>query len=256
MSLPLKKTVYWLFGPSAGRVLVSTVNWLFTGRYIAEGGQIATNVAKTAVEDITEQVRLQAQSVAQAKSALAEIQRLYSGMVKQHDDYGSQAKLAVSQGKDAQAAVVLNAQIQLEDAMEQARQDVDGAEEAVSQAESAYRQAQEDLESYKLQQQSIEIQNQINEARKQIAEVAAGSNKTLESAKEQFKQAKDAVRRRGDTQKAYLGLQESETGKAFKDLGKASADAAVQERIAKLKGGQTPFQLPVSLPDKQKQDNS
>jgi phage shock protein A len=246
MSLISKKTIYWFFGPRIGRVIVATVNWGFAARVIDDGGEIATNVAKTAIEDITEHVRLQAQSVAQAKAALAEIQRLYAGMAHQHAEYGKQAELAVQQGKDAQAAVVIQAQIQLEEAMNQARQDVDGAEEAVNQSEAAYRQAQEDLESYKLQQQSLELQHQINEARKRIAEVAAGSNKTLESAKEQFKEAQAAVRRRGDTQQAYLGLQESETGKALKSLGKASADAAVQERIAQMKGGQAPLQLPVS----------
>ncbi|HIK27689.1 MAG TPA: PspA/IM30 family protein, partial [Oscillatoriaceae cyanobacterium M7585_C2015_266] len=217
----MKKFIYWLFGETAGRVIVGIWNWLW-GLPVESGGKISVKVAEESLRTMQESIQKLAQAVAVQVSAYERAKQKYEAKVKEMQNFEQQARAAQRSGNEEAARLAMSKVIQIEQLLPQLEAQVLQAEQFVNTYKEKLNRERMKLESYKQEMQNMKDIAEINEALSQITTI--DSDLSIDSARSQFEQAKNAVLARNLKVKALAELSENPAEKLEADLDKMLLD--------------------------------
>ncbi|MCS6791524.1 MAG: PspA/IM30 family protein [Oscillatoriaceae bacterium SKW80] len=227
----MKKFIYWLFGETAGRVIVGIWNWLW-GLPVESGGKISVKVAEESLRTMQESIQKLAQAVAVQVSAYERAKQKYEAKVKEMQNFEQQARAAQRSGNEEAARLAMSKVIQIEQLLPQLEAQVLQAEQFVNTYKEKLNRERMKLESYKQEMQNMKDIAEINEALSQITTI--DSDLSIDSARSQFEQAKNAVLARNLKVKALAELSENPAEKLEADLDKMLLDEEVSRRLLML----------------------
>jgi phage shock protein A len=228
----MRKFIYWLMGEKAGRVIVSSWNWLW-GVPIESGGKVAVAVAEDSLQSMQEAVQKLAQAVAAQEGAYNTAKGKYEAKVKEFKTLEQQAILAQKNGNEEAARMAMTKAIQTEQILPTLEEMVKQAEVAVNASKDKLNRERIKLEAYKAEMQNLKDMSEVNEALATIVKVNNEFN--IGSAKSDFEKAKSAVERRNLQAKALADLSENPAEKMQAEIDKMTLDDEVARRLQMLK---------------------
>ncbi len=227
----IRKSIYWLFGPKAGRVVVGAWNWLW-GLPLEEGGAVSVSVAEESLRTMQESVNLLTQAVATQVAAYQRAQQKYQAKVKEYQTYEQQVKTAMNSSTESAARLAMGRMLQVEQILPQLEEQVKQAELFVTGAKEKLTREKNKLEQYKNDLQNMKDLSEINDALAEMAKV--NSQYSIDSARAQFEQSKDAVQKRNLKVAAFNELSENPTEKLDQELGQMTLDDEISRRLKML----------------------
>lgn len=252
MSKSGKGLIYWLMGERAGRVVVSSWNWLW-GRPVEEGGDMSVRVAEQALRDIQQSVQRLTEAVATQVSSYRRAQQLYQQKVREYETFERQAITAKQQGRLDLARQSLSKALAIEEILPELSERVKKAEEYASAARARLDKEQLQLEEYKSRLQNMKDLNEINSALATMAQISNQYN--IDSARSQFEEASDAVQRKKFQVEALNELATNPADQMAEEAKQLALDAELDRRLGTLGNpANPPLQLPKRQPEAERQD--
>jgi len=227
----MKKFVYWLMGERAGRVIVSSWNWLW-GRPIEADSHGAVNVAEESLRAMQLSVQQLSQAVSTQAISYERAKKKYEIKVKELQDAESQAALAQRLGNTDAARLAMARALQIERFLPQLEQRVRQVEALVNQSKEKLDRERLRLESYKFEFQHMKDMAEINAALRLVAETNDSLN--IQSSQSQFEAAKSVVENRSFYEEAYAELSEDPHDQLQADIEKMALNDQVEKRLEKL----------------------
>jgi phage shock protein A len=235
----VKQFIYWLVGDKAGRVLVSSWNWLW-GLPVESGGKVAVEVAEESLRSMQASVQQLAQAVSTQVAAYERAKQKYKAKVRELEVSEQQALSAQTHGNQDAARLAMTKVIQIEQLLPQLEEQVMQAEQFVTAAKDKLKRERTKLEAYKSDMQNLKDMSEINEALTAMAKVNSDLN--IDSARSQFETAKSAIQRRNLKMKAFAELSENPAEKLTADLEQMTLDDEIEQRLHQLNAARS---LPV-----------
>jgi phage shock protein A len=159
----MKKSIYWLMGDRAGRVLTALWNWLL-GMPIEANSQIAKEVAAESLLSMQGSVNKLMEAVATVIAAYQQALTIYKTKQEEARKSEKQALLAHRQGNEEAAHLAMGRAIQIESLLPQLQERVAQAEQLAEQMKLKLKQERQKLEHYKIEMQNLSALTEVNQA--------------------------------------------------------------------------------------------
>jgi phage shock protein A len=165
-----KRTVFWLLGDNAGRITVGIWNWLW-GKSIAGGGEITIAVADESFADIQRSVQQLTEAVAKMTATYQKIKEKYEVKKQELQEAKHQAKLAMTQGNQDVARVLMGKVITIESLLPQLQKQMLTAEKILLSNRDRLQKEREKLEQDRQNLESSKVLAEFNVALAQIQNI-------------------------------------------------------------------------------------
>ncbi|MEL7035631.1 MAG: PspA/IM30 family protein [Cyanobacteria bacterium J06592_8] len=234
----MKQFIYWLMGERAGRVTISTWNWLWGIPNESAESQISLETAEESLQLMRESIKKLEAAVLNQRSTYERALQKYREKQAEIATLEQEAVTAQDNGDEYQTRLAMAKVIQIEKILPQLEQQVQRAENYLNLSQEQLNQERIKLETYQTDLANLRDMQEINAALDQVAQV--NNQFDTNSARSQLNEIKNTVEQRSLEQQAIAELTLNTDEKLGSDIDNLAAEDEIARRLERLRKSRQP----------------